>query len=270
MAKRPILTDVGNVLTSASTINTNYDAIEAAFDNTLSRDGSSPNQMLSDIDLNSNDLLNVGSLNTTNLIVNGVALTSGTAALAPDAEDVVITDAGGLYTSTNVETALQEVATDVVANTVSIATNTADIATNTASISSFVSSGEWTPVLSAGGITNLTTQGTVSGDWHRVGDIVHFSFFVIGAQKGGAQSSAETMRISGMPFTMQGQFPAHAVKASNSLFPDGLLLSMDRTVSTNLPYASMSSIDGVDITLTSLTGSAFNLSGGGWYFAEAA
>lgn len=62
MAKRPILDDVGNILNGAPTINANNDAIEESFDNTLSRDGSTPNQMEADLDMNGNDILNVGEI----------------------------------------------------------------------------------------------------------------------------------------------------------------------------------------------------------------
>ena len=68
MAKRPNLTDIENVLTSATTHNANNDEIETAFDNTLSRDGSTPNQMEADIDMNSNDLLNVKDLSVSGTI----------------------------------------------------------------------------------------------------------------------------------------------------------------------------------------------------------
>ena len=69
MAKGPTLDDVGNILNGASTINNNNDKIETAFDNTLSRDGSTPNQMEADLDMNSNDILNVK-----NIFVNGTVL----------------------------------------------------------------------------------------------------------------------------------------------------------------------------------------------------
>lgn len=62
MAKAPNLSDITNVYTSATTINANSDRIEEAFQNTLSRDGSGPNQMNADLDMNSNDLLNVNDL----------------------------------------------------------------------------------------------------------------------------------------------------------------------------------------------------------------
>jgi hypothetical protein len=57
------LTQLASNETSAvSAINANNTLIEAALENTLSRDGTTPNTMSADIDLNGNDLLNVGSL----------------------------------------------------------------------------------------------------------------------------------------------------------------------------------------------------------------
>lgn len=62
MSKRPALAEIGSIFSSATVINSNNDKIEDAFQNTLSRDGSVPNQMEADIDLNGNDLLNVKDL----------------------------------------------------------------------------------------------------------------------------------------------------------------------------------------------------------------
>lgn len=58
-------------------INNNFSAVEDALENTLSRNGVTPNQMEADIDLNSNDLLNVGNLQVNtiaaiDITVNGV------------------------------------------------------------------------------------------------------------------------------------------------------------------------------------------------------
>ena len=111
MAKRPTVTTVSSGYASTTALNDNFTNVQDAFDNTLSLDGSTPNAMGADLDLNSNDILNGGAGNFVNLFVNGVALTSSTAALAPVAADVVITDAGGYYTGSNVEAALQEVGT---------------------------------------------------------------------------------------------------------------------------------------------------------------
>lgn len=60
---------------AVTTINSNNAAIEAAFENTLSRDGTAPNQMEADLDLNGNDLLNVGTVNTDTLLVGGLMVT---------------------------------------------------------------------------------------------------------------------------------------------------------------------------------------------------
>jgi hypothetical protein len=56
------LNDVGSLIeatTAKNTINNNSDTIETAFDNTLSRDGTSPNQMEADFDMNSFRVLNL-------------------------------------------------------------------------------------------------------------------------------------------------------------------------------------------------------------------
>lgn len=54
-----------------STINENFELIATALEDALSRSGTSPNEMGTDLDLNSNDLLNVGVTNTDRLIVGG-------------------------------------------------------------------------------------------------------------------------------------------------------------------------------------------------------
>jgi len=57
------LNDVGSIsqnpTTAQATINDNFDIIQTAFDNTLSRDGTSPNTMENNLDLNSNRILNL-------------------------------------------------------------------------------------------------------------------------------------------------------------------------------------------------------------------
>ena len=71
MSKRP---DIGSVTTgfrSQTRINDDLTALQEGFDNTLSRDGSTPNEMLADLDLNGNDILNVGTVNTSSFRING-------------------------------------------------------------------------------------------------------------------------------------------------------------------------------------------------------
>ena len=74
------LTDLTSIIgaeTSAiAAINANGALIEAALENTLSRDGTTPNTMSSDLDMNTNDVNNVGTLRTTALTVNGNAIST--------------------------------------------------------------------------------------------------------------------------------------------------------------------------------------------------
>lgn len=77
MTKRPELTDITSLTNSSiiNAVNENWDAIQESFDNTLSRDGSTPNTMNADLDLNGNSLLNVGSLDVENLTLDGQTIT---------------------------------------------------------------------------------------------------------------------------------------------------------------------------------------------------
>ena len=61
MAKIQSLTDVASGYASANTTNNNNQKIEDAFANTLSRDGSSPNTMLANLDMNSKKIVNLAA-----------------------------------------------------------------------------------------------------------------------------------------------------------------------------------------------------------------
>jgi hypothetical protein len=58
------LANLNNQTSAVNTINNNNQAIEFAVENTLSRDGTRPNTMGADLDLNGHDLLNVGTIHT--------------------------------------------------------------------------------------------------------------------------------------------------------------------------------------------------------------
>ena len=87
MAKRPTI----NTLTKTASptyltqLNQNFSNIQAQFDNTLSLDGSLPNAMNADLDLNDNDLINAGTVNADNLVVAGTNLNSVVAQAATSA-----------------------------------------------------------------------------------------------------------------------------------------------------------------------------------------
>jgi hypothetical protein len=56
------LNTIGSRYGSIDALNANFDAIEAAFENTLSRDGDVPNFMMTPIDMNGYAIINVSSI----------------------------------------------------------------------------------------------------------------------------------------------------------------------------------------------------------------
>ena len=64
MAKTPTLTTIATGYYSTTALNNNFDEIETAFENTLSLDGSTPNAMEADFDLNGYNILNAGNVYT--------------------------------------------------------------------------------------------------------------------------------------------------------------------------------------------------------------
>lgn len=64
----------GGSASGTSAINQNFDAIVDAIENTISRDGTLPNNMTGDIDLDDNDILNVNRIDTVSLYVDGVPI----------------------------------------------------------------------------------------------------------------------------------------------------------------------------------------------------
>lgn len=71
MAKLTLNT-IGSRYGSIDALNDNFDAIEQALENTFSLDGTSPNALEADLDMNSNDILNAGEVSTDTLRINGV------------------------------------------------------------------------------------------------------------------------------------------------------------------------------------------------------
>ena len=67
MAKTATVNNITSGYASQTQLNENFTNINTALNNTLSRDGSLPNAMNADLDLNNNDLLNVNAI-----YVNGV------------------------------------------------------------------------------------------------------------------------------------------------------------------------------------------------------
>ena len=62
MAKIATINTISSGYASQTQLNENFENINTALENTISRDGSAPNAMQGDLDLNNNDLLNVKAI----------------------------------------------------------------------------------------------------------------------------------------------------------------------------------------------------------------
>lgn len=85
---------------STAALNANFDAIETALENTLSRDGTTPNHMEADLDLNGHDILNAGSVACTDLTVNGSSVASAVVAAQTSADAAALSAAAALASET--------------------------------------------------------------------------------------------------------------------------------------------------------------------------
>lgn len=71
MAKTPTFSAVTNSDVNASEINSAIQAVADQFEQVLFLDGTTPNAMNADLDMNSNDILNASSVGTARLLING-------------------------------------------------------------------------------------------------------------------------------------------------------------------------------------------------------
>ena len=75
MAKKPGVTTIATGYYSRAALNANFEALNDAFDNTISRDGSTPNSIGGDLDLNGNEIINgIGKFN--NLYLNNALVSN--------------------------------------------------------------------------------------------------------------------------------------------------------------------------------------------------
>ena len=182
MAKGPTITTIASGYYSRTALNNNFTNIDAAFDNTLSLDGSTPNSMQGDLDLNGNQVINgVGKFNTLYLdndLVGNLstaftflgAWVTGTSYSAYD----VVTDSGNTYIALETHTAGSTFSTDLSAAKWSIlaakgasgagtgdmlvANNLSDVANAATSRSNLGLGASDSPTF-----TNITPTGTVDG-----------------------------------------------------------------------------------------------------------
>jgi hypothetical protein len=117
------LTTLSGGYASVTAINNNNADIVTAIENTLSRDGTTPNTMAADFDLNDNDLLNGKVGNFSAVTIAGVSVVPGSTLTVPNASAVPNTPAGGIA-ATDVQAAINELDTEKLAK----ASNLSDVA----------------------------------------------------------------------------------------------------------------------------------------------
>lgn len=73
MAKKPSVTNVLSGYQGTTAINSNFSNISDAFENTLSLDGSTPNALNADLDLNSYNIINVNTVYADDVLIDGLS-----------------------------------------------------------------------------------------------------------------------------------------------------------------------------------------------------
>lgn len=110
------LTDISAGYLSIGTYNANNTLIETALENTLSRDGTIPNTMEANLDINSNRVVNLADAVNNQDAVSLAQLTAASVTIGTTTATLTtIVDAAGNYDATTVEGALAEVYTDFAA-----------------------------------------------------------------------------------------------------------------------------------------------------------
>jgi hypothetical protein len=104
------LNDITTGFNSATAQNTNNALIETALENTISRDGSSPNAMSANLDMGSYEIVNVGAPTNNSSVARLQDVLDGADVSISTATLTTIVDSGGNFTSDNVEGALAELA----------------------------------------------------------------------------------------------------------------------------------------------------------------
>ena len=103
MTKKPTVTTLASGFNSTETLNANFEALRDGFDNTLSLDGSTPNAMEADLDLNGNNIIGAAGL-----LINGTDYLSDVEAAKVAA---LAAQAAAETAETNAETAETNAAT---------------------------------------------------------------------------------------------------------------------------------------------------------------
>lgn len=107
MPKKP-LNNIGSRYGSIDALNDNFSAIEDAIDNTLSRDGTGPNNMEADLDMDGHSILNTNSISVEKLYINNALVVPDTLVEAANAVNIDYDPAGAGAVATTVQDRLRQ------------------------------------------------------------------------------------------------------------------------------------------------------------------
>jgi len=93
MSKRPTYSPVTDRDNIATEVNDALASLVEGFDNTVSRDGSTPNTMNGDVDLNNNDIINVKNISAKGITIDGSSLRDSVDAAAASAMAAALSEA---------------------------------------------------------------------------------------------------------------------------------------------------------------------------------
>jgi len=103
------LADMSGGYQSVSLYNANNVLLEAAIENTLSRDGTTPNMMEANLDMNSYKITNLANGTNNQDAVTVYQLTQGQLGVVPVATNITYADTSNYYAATDVDGALTEI-----------------------------------------------------------------------------------------------------------------------------------------------------------------
>lgn len=103
---------------AVTTINTNMDRIEAAVEKTLSRDGTIPNQMEADLDMNNQNIINAAQVSVDQLFIDGLELTTE-GIIGPEGPPGPPGQIQSIVEGTNIEIDVSDPANPIISSTAS-------------------------------------------------------------------------------------------------------------------------------------------------------
>jgi len=146
MAKKPTVTTLQSGFNSTETLNANFEALRDSFENTLSLDGSTPNAMEADLDLNGNSILGASAI----MVGGSDVVTTTAAALAAAVQAQIDADAAVVASEASENAAAASAAAALVSEN------------NASSSETNASSSETVATTQAGIATTKAAEGAVS------------------------------------------------------------------------------------------------------------